>query len=139
MNFEDLANAGEIKEERFNFRDIYCVYSLKNILEQTKIEDLKVSSKYLSKKMILYASMYRNTLLSDLFYKEYINRKITKLNAKLNKKHEMYESWSRYMAACETVGDEEENVVANAVLVVIIKNWLVVLKEKWQNWKYIED
>lgn len=83
--------------------------------------------------------MYRNTLLSDLFFKEYITRKVNKLTAKLNKKHPMYESWSRYMAACETVGDEEENVVPNSVLVVIIKNWLIILKEKWHNWKYFEE
>lgn len=53
QQFEDLEKVGKIEDQRVNYKDIFVAFSLKNILEQMNNDDLKVSTKYISKQKIL--------------------------------------------------------------------------------------
>jgi len=76
--------------------------------------------------------------LTPAYLKEFVERKIGKLDCKIDINSDKYEAWSTYIANCDTK-DEEKLVIHNPVICCFIGTYLILLKEIWQNWKFFKD
>ena len=122
------------KEMDISYSDMLSQWELRMILNLAM--DTQVKKKDSNHSTFISASLQSCSIISDEFFDEFVKDKFEQFFGinpilqggdpkKINKKRDL--------------GDEDLQQIQDSVLIGIIGKYFVILKETWENWKFIEN
>jgi hypothetical protein len=88
---------------------------------------------------LITASLKKNDLMPDNYFDDKVSRHIGKMDVNWIAKGPKYEMINGYVTACKLPPDAEPNVVRDSINIAITDDHVIILKEKWMNWRLYKD
>ena len=111
-------------------------YELRMMMQQI---NPTIKKTHVHKCQIIIANLQKNTLVDKKFFAKNIANKYVKTEGLPTKKCSQNLNNFQEFIKNKFKYEESKNYIENQVYIAVIKDYILFLKEKWENWVFLEE